>query len=246
MMLPKFLYAAVTSQGTAMADTGLCEDHFSTENIQANLADPEAVKYVAISENDEIECQFCGYKRPSLHERLRQRQAIYDAGGDPEARTKSDEEIDEAVEQAKREILDDLGTAVSSQADKMPLTVSTFSDLHDYVDANEYAGLTITRSEWTLGDVIEVQDRVNDWLESGAHRVEKVAQWLYETYTTNQVTGWEDLAAEEDEGRDLGDGNDLVSGERVGRNPWLTDAAELLNTFGMPALEVEEPDAPTT
>jgi hypothetical protein len=222
----KFLYVAVTSQGTAMAGTGLCENHFSTENIQSNLADPEAIQYVAVSENDEIECQFCGYKRPSTV-------------GDPDARTKSDEEIKEAVEQGKREILESLGTAVSSRGDKMPLTLSTFSELHDYVDANEYAGLTTTRHDWTLGDSIEVQDRINDWLESGAHRIEKVAEWLYETYSTNRVAGWEDLATEEDEGRDLGDGFDLGTGERVGREPWLADAAELLNSFGMPDLEVE-------
>lgn len=56
------MYAAVDRQGTAISTSGLCEDDFTTENINANLADPEAVRYVPVS-NDEIACQMCGYTR---------------------------------------------------------------------------------------------------------------------------------------------------------------------------------------
>lgn len=83
-------------------------------------------------------------------------------------RSQPDREIDTAVEEAKREILEDIGTATNSKGDVMPETISTFSELHDYVDANTYAGLCEARREhWTLGDVIEFQNRVDAWLRAG-------------------------------------------------------------------------------
>ena len=43
--------------------------------------------------------------------------------------------IEYAIERSKLEILQDIASGV------VPGTVSSFSELHDYVDANEYGGL---------------------------------------------------------------------------------------------------------
>ena len=43
--------------------------------------------------------------------------------------------IEHAIERSKAEILEDIAQGV------VPGTVSSFSELHDYVDANEYGGL---------------------------------------------------------------------------------------------------------
>ena len=45
------------------------------------------------------------------------------------------EQIKEAVARSKREIIADIASG------RVPATVKTFSELHDYVDANEYGGL---------------------------------------------------------------------------------------------------------
>jgi hypothetical protein len=83
-----------------------------------------------------------------------------------------EEEVVKAVEQAKQEILADLGRGhVNSKGEIMTAeAITTFSDLHDYVDANEYGDLTGARSDWNLGDVNEIQDRVDAWLKAGGHR----------------------------------------------------------------------------
>lgn len=49
--------------------------------------------------------------------------------------------VEHTVERAKREILEDIGVARSHDGRVMPATVSTFSELHDYVDANTYGGM---------------------------------------------------------------------------------------------------------
>ena len=43
--------------------------------------------------------------------------------------------IEHAIERSKAEILEDIDSGI------VPNTVSSFSELHDYVDANEYGGL---------------------------------------------------------------------------------------------------------
>ena len=42
--------------------------------------------------------------------------------------------LEEAIERMKREVIEDV------KSDKVPSTVKSFSELHDYVDANEYGG----------------------------------------------------------------------------------------------------------
>lgn len=100
--------------------------------------------------------------------------------------------VDCAVERAKAEILRDIDQGL------VPSSVGSFSDLHDHVDANCYAGCceestaenlrgldlwnSIFRptsdddgealgSEATLDAINEMHERVDLWLISGAHRV---------------------------------------------------------------------------
>jgi hypothetical protein len=93
------------------------------------------------------------------------------------------EDLLAAIEQAKEEILADMGKAVSSRSTTMPVTVSSFSELHDYVDANEYAGLCDDdqRAHWAhTGDLVnQMQNAVHHWLASGEARVEWTARFLY-------------------------------------------------------------------
>lgn len=62
------------------------------------------------------------------------------------------------VDIAKSEIRDDIASG------QVPAEVGTFSDLHDYVDANQYGG------ELTLEEAVVVQDSVDQWLRAGGHR----------------------------------------------------------------------------
>jgi hypothetical protein len=93
--------------------------------------------------------------------------------------------LDRAVIRAKREILDDVSVG------RVPIDVSDFAELHDYVDANEYGGLcdpALEGSEQWRSEVVgpdddddegndrwitfgnALQDRVNAWIEGGGLR----------------------------------------------------------------------------
>lgn len=113
------------------------------------------------------------------------------------------EEIDQAVQDHKTEILDDMGTAVSSRSDVMPLTVPDFTSLHDYVDANTYAGFCgaedggVDRSNWFDPDSYEsaavlntIQDRVDEWLKSGEAYAERIAMPARVEQNDNCLDGW--------------------------------------------------------
>lgn len=77
--------------------------------------------------------------------------------------------VTNAVERSKLEILSDIDAGI------VPTTVRTFSELHDFVDANEYGGLCedlfdqIAQGEENYGvDLVnEIQDAVHDWLAAG-------------------------------------------------------------------------------
>lgn len=79
--------------------------------------------------------------------------------------------IDETVAQTEREIVTDV------RAGTVPLTVGSFSELHDYVDANEYGGLCDEGSWWGEQDMSpgsealaaagEMQSSVDAWLKAG-------------------------------------------------------------------------------
>lgn len=69
--------------------------------------------------------------------------------------------ITEAVEQAKGEILDDMREGT------VPTDVTTFSALHDYVDANVYGGLCDDDAAFDVDAANEVQSTVDRWLAAG-------------------------------------------------------------------------------
>ena len=87
--------------------------------------------------------------------------------------------IEHAIERSKAEILEDIA------AGRVPSTVSSFSELHDYVDANEYGGLCESGTWWCIADdsvgliesdthllhfgqSVAVQNAVDAWLQ---HRI---------------------------------------------------------------------------
>lgn len=75
-----------------------------------------------------------------------------------------DEQVVAAVERSKREITADI------VAGTLPTTVSTFSELHDYVDANCYGGLCDGVIDLTTNVGMRVQEQVHQWLAAGRPR----------------------------------------------------------------------------
>lgn len=83
--------------------------------------------------------------------------------------------LDETVKLAQQQILADIASGV------VPPTVSTFGELHDYVDANEYGGLCdmadqyrdqydeVPESYWLFCG--RVQDALHQWLVAGRGEV---------------------------------------------------------------------------
>lgn len=70
--------------------------------------------------------------------------------------------IAENVESGKEMILDDICNSV------VPSNIKTFSELHDYVDANEYV---IPALELDFETLVEVADRtskiLDEWIKNG-------------------------------------------------------------------------------
>lgn len=52
----------------------------------------------------------------------------------------------------------------------VPKTVASFSELHDYVDANEYAELCGQYANESLDFKFDVQNGLDAWLKNGEHR----------------------------------------------------------------------------
>jgi hypothetical protein len=73
-------------------------------------------------------------------------------------------DITAAIEDCKREILRDM------TGDRIAAPVTSFADLHDHVDANEYGGFAdpARRADWSTSDLIAVQDAIDAWLRDGA------------------------------------------------------------------------------
>jgi hypothetical protein len=69
--------------------------------------------------------------------------------------------IDDAVAMGKREIQLDIDKGI------VPADIDGFGKLHDFVDANEYGGLTTKYGDADTAFAVKVQDRLNDWLMSG-------------------------------------------------------------------------------
>jgi hypothetical protein len=69
----------------------------------------------------------------------------------------------ERFERAKREVLADVAARM------VPVTVASFSELHDYVDANGYGGAFEDHAPDTNDELWDVlQDAVDGWIKSGA------------------------------------------------------------------------------
>lgn len=84
-------------------------------------------------------------------------------------------DVEISVARAKREILEDIA------AGYVPRDVASFSELHDYRDANEYGGLCEDGDHfgayaWTLEETDpclfanKVQDAVDEWIKAGGAR----------------------------------------------------------------------------
>jgi hypothetical protein len=76
-------------------------------------------------------------------------------------------QIHSLITRGKVEILADI------EAGRVPATVASFGELHDYVDANCYAGLCDEEGwpsevDWMDGDLGNyIQDELNSWLRTG-------------------------------------------------------------------------------
>jgi len=84
----------------------------------------------------------------------------------------TEEQIAAAIERGKREILADLGTAVSSRGDVLPIDTRDFATLHDYVDANCYGGICDDDEpcDWTRG--------IHHGADAGSRVLDALASWL--------------------------------------------------------------------
>lgn len=86
--------------------------------------------------------------------------------------------VEAAIERSKREILADLAEGVvNSKGETMTADkITSFSDLHDYVDANEYGGLCDDDWPFVIGSdedpAGEIQDAIDQWLRAGGHHKE--------------------------------------------------------------------------
>jgi hypothetical protein len=69
------------------------------------------------------------------------------------------------VARIKQEILQDVATGV------LPGMPATFAELHDYVDANTYGGLSDVHADIDTDELITIQNEVDDWLIQEAIRV---------------------------------------------------------------------------
>jgi hypothetical protein len=71
-------------------------------------------------------------------------------------------EVEERTARAKREVLADVASGV------VPATVQTFSELHDYVDANGYGGAFDDDAPGADSEIWNaLQDTIDAWIRSG-------------------------------------------------------------------------------
>lgn len=81
-----------------------------------------------------------------------------------------------AVERAKSEILGDIADeAENSEGEVMTADrIESFSDLHDFVDANCYGGLCDDDYPFVIGSdedpANEIQDAIDQWIKGGGLR----------------------------------------------------------------------------
>ncbi len=69
--------------------------------------------------------------------------------------------IDAVIAKAKQEILNDI------REDRVPAGITSFSELHDYCDANEYGGLCEEHGDMSTEDAHRVQEALDVWIKAG-------------------------------------------------------------------------------
>lgn len=134
-------------------------------------------------------CPSCSYDIIRIKEETVDEEDKIHRRTNDERRSLDDEGLEAWIARVKAEILTDMGTAVSSNSLVMPLDVGVpeaakarghdtggYSELHDYVDANCYGGACDDETTITLGDVIAMQEVVNEWLILGYAYEEKLTQ----------------------------------------------------------------------
>jgi len=71
-------------------------------------------------------------------------------------------QLTERLERAKREVLADVAAGI------VPVTVASFSELHDYVDANGYGGAFEEDAPDTSDGLWDaLQSAIDGWIRSG-------------------------------------------------------------------------------
>lgn len=81
--------------------------------------------------------------------------------------------LDEVTKRAKKEILDDMASGI------VPASVSSYSELHDYVDANGYGGAFEDEAPTADLDLWnDMQEAVNDWLKTRSVQLKKFQEKL--------------------------------------------------------------------
>jgi len=117
--------------------------------------------------------------------------------------------ISKAVALAKREIEEDMRAGV------VPRTVRSFAELHDYVDANAYGGLTGAYAEMSSSDLVHfasaVQDELDAWLR-GAKRGSMAKSDRYIVATIHDGTDYGVFKASH---KDIKLGDDMSHAEAV-------------------------------
>lgn len=113
--------------------------------------------------------------------------------------TLPDAVVQAAIARAKREVVADILKG------RVPSTVKTFSELHDYVDANEYGGLTEGPfyDDARLADPAidsgivdhsaanKVQDAVDEWLRKGRPPTRRtLVDRVVGPFTVHRLTMW--------------------------------------------------------
>ena len=101
-------------------------------------------------------------------------------------------QISAAIERAKRAIIEDVVAGI------VPATCANFSELHDYVDANEYGGACDADQPFASemseedGEAFtaawnKVKDTVSEWIEGGALRRIRSANVRYRPAEDNST-----------------------------------------------------------
>lgn len=148
--------------------------------------------------------------------------------------------VESAIARGRDEIAADIASG------RIPPTVSTFAQLHDHVDANEYAGLTDESGPLAWFDVDETDPR-REQLQALANDVQGglagYVESLAARYTTGGTFGSPRLGRQSRHVAGVCEAcvGDIPPGSAVIRQPWESGPADLTYHVSCPA----RPAAPT-